>query len=338
MTLVEHGGTDAGQRPLVDASTNANPYGPSPAALAALRVDLGPYPDPEGTATRSALATHHGCDPDEVVLGAGATELIDRLVRVVGGPVVVEDVTFGEYAGAAARHGVPVRAVDHSGVADAVAGAALAFVCSPGNPDGQVRDATWCGEVAAAAATAGTTLVWDLAYAPMVEEVVPVPAGAVALHAPNKAHGCTGLRAGWLRAPSELAARLRAAAVTWAVSTPGLAFLTATATGEADAWVREHRTRLRADRDVLATALRGLDLEVLHGAAPFVRLRAPEGWTSRDLAAALRAGHGIKVRPTDSMGLPGWLRIAALPRAERDLLVTALAAVLAPAPIHERSQ
>lgn len=326
MTVVEHGGTDAGPAPRVDASTNANPHGPSPMALAALRTDVGPYPDPAATATRSALAHHHGCDPDEIVVGAGATELIDRLVRVVGGPVLTEAVTFGEYAGAAARHGHEHEAATTDGFADVVVDAALAFVCSPGNPDGTVREASWCDRVARAAAGSSTVLVWDLAYAPLVTEDVPVPAGAVALHAPNKAHGCTGLRAGWLRAPAELAAALRAAAVTWTVSTPGLAFLRGTATAAADAWVAAQRDRLLADRAVMVDALRGLGLEVVHGAAPFVLVRAPEGHPSRELAACLRTAHGVRVRPTDSMGRPGWLRVAALPAAQRDLVVAAFAA------------
>lgn len=328
MTRVEHGGTDAGPRPRVDASTNANPYGPSPVALRALDTDIGPYPDPTGAATRTALAERHGCDPEEVVLGAGATELIDRLVRVVGGSVLTEAVTFGEYAGAAARHGRQHVAADGADVVEALDDVSIAFVCSPGNPDGRVRDAACCERVAARAEAAATVLVWDLAYAPMVTEDVPVPAGAVALHAPNKAHGCTGLRAGWLRAPAALARRLRAAGVTWAVSAPGLAFLTATATAEADAWVTEHRDRLLDDRDDLVGDLRGLDLEVVHGAAPFCLVRAPQGRSSRELAATLRRDHAVKVRPTDSMGHPGWLRVAAQPGPQRRELVAAFGTVL----------
>lgn len=331
---VEHGGTDAGPTPRVDASTNANPYGPSPMARAAMAVDIGPYPDPEAAATRVALARHHGLDPLEVVIGAGATELIDRLVRVVGGPVIGEEVTFGEYAGAAARHGTSYEAVPRHGLPGALRGAALAFACSPGNPDGEIRDAAWSGAVATAAADSGTVLVWDLAYAPLVPDDVPVPHGTVALHAPNKAHGCTGLRAGWLQAPRALAARLRTAGVTWSVSAPGLAFLRATATAAADDWVAERRRQLLADRDALAAALRARSLEVVHGDAPFLLVRAPEGWSSRGLAAALRTDHGIKVRPTDSMGRPGWLRIAAVPPSARDALVTALTATLGHADPH----
>lgn len=327
---VEHGGTDSGPAPRVDASTNANPYGPSPMALAAMDAAIGPYPDPAAVTTRRALATHHGVSPDEVVVGAGATELIDRLVRVLGGPVLVEDVTFGEYVGAAARHDVPVRTAPRAEFTTALDGAALAFVCSPGNPDGEVRDRVWTDEVATAAATSGTTLVWDLAYAPLVPDDVPVPSGAVALHAPNKAHGCTGLRAGWLQAPADLAERLRAAAVTWVVSAPGLAFLTATATDPADDWVAEQRAQLLADTDALVAGLVGLGLDVHVGEAPFALVRVPAPWSGRDLTVVLRSDHGVKVRPTDSMGRPGWLRVAAVPSGDRSVLLEAFATTLLP--------
>jgi histidinol-phosphate aminotransferase len=322
---VHHGGTDGGPTPRVDASTNANPLGPSPAARAALRdVDLGPYPDPDATAVRAALAGHHGHTPDEVVVGAGATELVDRLVRVVGGPVLTEAETF---AGAAARHGLPVAAApDADGFLAALDGAALAFVASPGSPDGRVRAGRWCDAVAERAASTGTVVVWDLAYAPLADVPVPVPPGAVALHAPNKAHGCTGIRAGWLAAPPALAGRLRDAAVTWLVSGVGLAFLEAAATAEADAWVAGCLPTLRAWRDRLAGGLADLGLDVAPSDAPFVRVDV--GPDAPAVAARLRARHGVKVRDTTSMGRPGAWRVAARPPAETDLLLAAVATEL----------
>jgi histidinol-phosphate/aromatic aminotransferase/cobyric acid decarboxylase-like protein len=88
---VHHGGTDAGPLPRLDLSTNASPYGPSPIAHAAMQVHVGPYPDPAATTVRATLAEAIGVDPAEIVVGAGATELIDRLVRVLDGPVLVQD-------------------------------------------------------------------------------------------------------------------------------------------------------------------------------------------------------------------------------------------------------
>lgn len=321
--IVEHGGTDAGPRPVVDASTNANPLGPSPAARAAVAgCDLGPYPDPAYAATRQTLAHHNGVDADRVVVGAGATELLHRLVAVVGGPVVTEAACFGEYAAAAHAHGHEVRRVrEDCDWARAVRGAGLVVVASPGSPDGRVRPATWMDRVAAAAHDAGARLVVDLAYAPLVDGSVPVPDGAVAVHAPNKAHGCTGLRAGWLEAPAGLATRLREGAVTWLVSAPGAAFLAATATAEAEAWVAGCRPQLRAWRDVLAQGLIELGLRVQPGDAPFLLVEVPD---AARRAEALRHRYGVKVRDAASLGRPGWWRVSAQPPEATGLLLAAV--------------
>ncbi len=324
---VVHGGRDTGPVPRVDASTNANPLGPSPVARQAVAAaDLGPYPDPDYLDTRAALAGHAGVSDDEVVVGAGATELIHRLVRVLGGPVLVEATTFGEYAAAAEHVGVPThRATDGEAFLEAMVEAAVAFVPSPGNPDGHVRDAAWCDAVAARAEATGTTLVWDLAYAPFLDDQVPVPEGAVRLHAPNKIHGCTGLRAGWLTAPAPLAERLRDAAVSWLVSSPAATFLTATATPEAAAWIADCRPRLQGWRDALTDGLSRLGLVPEPGHAPFVVVPIPD---ADHLAQRLRARHGVKVRPTTSLGRPDAWRIAAQPPAAQQLLLDAIAEVV----------
>jgi histidinol-phosphate aminotransferase len=309
---VHHGGTDAGPLPRLDLSTNASPYGPSPIAHAAMQVHVGPYPDPAATTVRATLAEAIGVDPAEIVVGAGATELIDRLVRVLDGPVLVQDPSFGEYAGAANRHALPVlRATSTDALLAAMADAAVLFVASPGNPDGVIRDATFCAAVADRALATGTTVVWDLAYAPMVPEDVGVPDGAVQLHAPNKAHGCTGLRAGWLTAPAELAQRLHAAAVTWSVSTPGLALLAASVTPDAQRWAAARAVDARRDRDALIAGLRACGLTVTHGAAPFALFDLGSDAAAASFVQVVRARHGVKLRPTASQGLPGHVRIAA---------------------------
>ena len=324
---VPHGGRDAGPVPRVDASTNANPLGPSPVARRAVAsVDLGSYPDPDYLATRAVLAEHAGRTADEVVVGAGATELIHRLVRVVGGPMVVDAATFGEYPAAASTAGVPVhRAVDRDHFCASLAEAAIAFVASPGNPDGRVRPADWCAEVAARARATGTLLVWDLAYAPVLAGEVPVPDGAVRLYAPNKIHGCTGLRAGWLTTAAPLADALREAAVSWLVSTPAAAFLEATTTTEATDWIADCRPRLAAWCDELSDGLADLGLTPEPGDAPFVVVEVPDAAAR---ARRLRDRHGVKVRETTSLGRPGAWRIAAQPPAAQRLVLAGIADVL----------
>lgn len=324
---VVHGGRDAGPVPRVDASTNANPIGPSPIARwAVASAELGPYPDPDYLDVRVTLAAAAGVSDDEVVVGAGATELIHRLVRVLGGPVLVEAASFGEYAAAADAAGVPVHyAQDAAAFLAALDAATVAFVASPGNPDGRVRSTAWCEQIGMRARATGTVVVWDLAYAPYLDVEVPVPPGAVRLHAPNKIHGCTGLRAGWLTAPGPLAERLRDAAVSWLVSTPGTAFLAATTTTAAEQWIAACRPHLTAWRDELTVGLTDLGLAPEPGDAPFVVVSVPDAEAA---AQRLRDHHGVKVRVASSLGRPGAWRIAAQPPEAQRLLLDAVAEVL----------
>src|SRR4051794_5448992 len=57
---------------------NENPFGPSPRALAAIRDSTariaGRYPDGTHASLRTALASLHNVDADQVVLGAGSEE------------------------------------------------------------------------------------------------------------------------------------------------------------------------------------------------------------------------------------------------------------------------
>ena len=61
---------------LVKLNTNENPYPASPcvvqAVTAAAQQGLQLYPDPESTALRQAIATHHGIEADQVFVGNGS--------------------------------------------------------------------------------------------------------------------------------------------------------------------------------------------------------------------------------------------------------------------------
>src|ERR1700678_2756393 len=93
-----HGGTDSLPDPRYDFSTNANPLGPCPAVLARVRnADVTRYPDPLYTRLREVLAAFHQISPERIVVGAGASELILRLIRCIDGPVQQLAPTFSEY-------------------------------------------------------------------------------------------------------------------------------------------------------------------------------------------------------------------------------------------------
>lgn len=105
---------------IVKLDANENPYGPSPAAVAAMAGYpwLHIYPDPQSTELRAALAKYTGVPAERILAGHGADELIDLIGRLLlspGDAVIDCPPTFGMYAFCAAVNGacllnVPRRA------------------------------------------------------------------------------------------------------------------------------------------------------------------------------------------------------------------------------------
>jgi histidinol-phosphate aminotransferase len=87
---------------LVKLDANENPFGALPEVNEAL-ANLGTlhiYPDPESRKIRKRLASHHSILEENLVIGAGADELIDLIMRIVlnpGDKIVNCPPTFGMY-------------------------------------------------------------------------------------------------------------------------------------------------------------------------------------------------------------------------------------------------
>ena len=318
-----HGGTDSGPEPRHDFSTNANPLGPCPAVRAAVRAaDLTRYPDPAYTSLRETLAAHHDVTPDRIVVGAGASELILRLVRAHRGPVHALGPTFSEYGRCARVERRPWT--EERGPADFLDlhadGRCLGFVCWPNNPTGD----RWPLDFLREASLAGP-LVLDLAYSPfcdsadvaVLERATP---GALRLYAPNKAFGLCGLRAAYLVLP-EARPDLDRLAPSWVIDRAAEAFLAATVSDEALAWLEATKPVIAAWRSALACALRSRGLEVRESPCTFLLVRV------RDASRVASALHrrGIRVRDCTSFGLADSLRLAVQRPDATEALVRALA-------------
>jgi histidinol-phosphate aminotransferase len=213
---------------LVRLSANENPYGPSPAAFVAIQGAFDRacrYPDDEVAALRGEIARSHGVGADQVVLGAGSSEILKLAAAAATGAgrkVVVADPTFESilrYAAAAGAESVKVPLTadyrhDLPRMA-AVPQAGLLYVCNPNNPTASL---TPKGEVRAllAALPATTTVLVDEAYfhyvdSPDYETVVPLVArypNLIVARTFSKIHGMAGLRCGYAVAQKETIERL----------------------------------------------------------------------------------------------------------------------------------
>jgi histidinol-phosphate aminotransferase len=317
-----HGGTDSMPDPRYDFSSNANPLGPCPSVLAAVRsADVTRYPDPLYANLRATLAAHHETTPDRIVVGAGASELILRLIMHIDGSVQQLVPTFSEYSRGARLAGRPlisarspeafVRAQSkHPGIG---------FVCWPNNPTGDLWSSEFISE-----ATAAGPLVVDMAYVPLCDahhalDIEAAASGAYRLYSPNKAFGLTGVRGAYLITP-RIERRLASAAPSWVIGRDAVAMLEAATEPQARTWLEQGMPRLKRWRARLAHSLEQMGLSVRESPATFLLAKVGK---ATQVTAYLRR-HGVRVRDGSSFGLRQWIRLSAQPLRAQKALLSAL--------------
>lgn len=247
----------------------------------------------------AAIAAYDGVEPENVVLGAGADDLLMLCARAYAGP--------GDRIAIAYEPSYPLYRV-----AAWVAGAdvgdeepALTFVCRPHNPTGALVELP-----------AARPLVVDEAYFEYAgETAVPLLGdGVIVVRTFSKAFGLASARVGYALAEAETARELNVRQEPAPVSTLSAALALAGLEGgppDVSATI--------AERERLADGLRSLGLEPLPSATNFLLVpheRAPE------LGDALLR-RGLAVRPSQ-----GAIRITVHRPDADDRLLAALAELL----------
>src|ERR1700692_482309 len=139
----------------VKLGSNENPFGPSPLALRAMQAAAASahlYPDNETIALRERLASRHRLPPNQILVTAGANNLLDILARTLLAPgfnAITSERSYILYpivtrsAGAELRQ-VPMRndAYDLDAICDAIdSETRLVFIANPNNPTGSMISA-----------------------------------------------------------------------------------------------------------------------------------------------------------------------------------------------------
>src|SRR6056297_2686466 len=78
------GATIDGQDKVLKLSSNENPFGPSPAAVAAVQAvasGMHLYPPTDHGGLRTAIGATQGLDPERVICGVGSDEIITFLCQ-----------------------------------------------------------------------------------------------------------------------------------------------------------------------------------------------------------------------------------------------------------------
>lgn len=313
-------------------NNNENPLGPPEAARRAL-AGLDPaaaaiYPSGDAWHLRRRLAALHGLDPQQILVGNGANEVIAFVIKAFCEPgdcIVTADRTFAVYEWVAAFSGiepvlVPLR--DFGFDAEAMLAAAarprckIVFVCNPNNPTG-----SWWDRATLARFLAGiggrAIVVLDEAYAEFVEDDdFPDGLSLIAAH-PNlvvfrtfsKMFGLAGLRIGWMAGSPEVLDMVRRTCVVYSVNGP--AQVAALAAAGDLGHVRATNAAVAEARRHVAAEMRALDLPVVAGAGNFLMVRLPIA----DTAAHRRLmAQGVMIRSMTGFRFPNWIRVSlALP-------------------------
>jgi L-threonine-O-3-phosphate decarboxylase len=322
---VPHGSSD--DPDVLDLSANINPRVPegSRAVYEEAFEAARSYPNDGYPAFRAAAADYVGCDAGAVVPTAGGLAAIRLAIGVTVSPgdsVLVPYPSFGEYAREVELAGGDPVFVPHDELLDSdPADHAMAVVCTPNNPTGELPPADELAAFADRCAASGTVLLADEAFLGFTgRDSLAGRENVVAARSLTKLFGLPGLRAGFAVAGGELLERLRTARRAWSVGGPAAAVGAHAMRDEA--FINETRERVRREREYLREGLESRGFEVYPSDAPF--LLCDVGTEPSDLLAACR-DRGVVLRDaTTFRDLACHVRIAVRDREATEKLLAVL--------------
>ena len=277
-----------------------------PGAVAAALARVSGYPAGGYRALRRAIADYNGVDPDNVVLGAGADDLILLCARAYAGPgdtiAIPATPTYPLYRIAAQLAGAtPVAGAD-----DAV----VTFACRPNNPTGGLD-----------ALPDARPLVVDEAYFEYCGETAlgSIGDGVVVLRTFSKLFALAGARIGYALASRDVARELDARQAPAPVSTLSATLALAALADKPDA------APVIEERERLAASLRALGLAPLESHTNFLYVPVDDGLELGD--ELLRRGMVVRAYPEA-------IRVSVRDAVDDDALVETLARLLdRPSPV-----
>jgi histidinol-phosphate aminotransferase len=262
--------------------------------LGAALAEINTYPHGGYPGLADAIARYAGVAPENVVLGAGADDVILLVTRSFAGldaqVAIANDPTYALFHNAVGIAGAEV------GEDDPV----LTICCRPNNPTGEI------GELPAA-----RPLLVDEAYFEYsgVSAVDLIEDGVIVVRTFSKAFGLAGARVGYALAGRDVTAELNRRQGPAPVSTLSVALVLAGLASPPDVRpILEERARLAAE-------LRALGFEPLPSEANFVAVPLAD---AQDVASRL-SFRGLPVRPYRD-----GIRITVRGRRDDDILLAAL--------------
>jgi histidinol-phosphate aminotransferase len=308
-------------------NNNENPLGPPPEAQEIIRRFPPPkaslYPSGDVYFPRALLADRFGLDPDQILFGNGANEVIAFVIKAFcqeGDNIITADKTFSVYEWIAEFSGFEARLIplvnftfDDEAMFSAIDGRTkIIFICNPNNPTGTYWDKDRM--IRFLDRVAGRQIVViDEAYFEFVDEPdYPNGMGLMTLY-PNvvvfrtfsKMYGLAGLRIGYLAGSREVVDVIRRTCVVYSVNT--VAQDAVMAALKDDDHVERTRVHVRDEKAYVTRGLRELGLEVHAAQGCYVMVKLP---MSDTLAYRKLMSKGVMIRSMTGFRFPNWIRIS----------------------------
>ncbi len=322
---------------LVKMDANENPYGmPTAAKRRLANLSYGHiYPDPESKFLRTGLSEYLKVPYENILIGAGADELIDLIVRLTmepGQKIINCPPTFGFYDAVAQVNNLEILEIRRKpnfdlnleGIEKAVSqGAKLIFLANPNNPDGGLINP----EILKQILSLSILVVLDEAYVEFalpyrswIPEVLTME-NLIVLRTFSKWGGLAGLRLGYGVFPRFLADEIlkikQPYNVSVAASQAGLGAL------ENIGLLNKRSGLIIQERERLMDELKGLDyLEPYPSRANFILCKVTRG-DARELKENL-TDQGILIRYFNKPCLEDHVRFSVGRPEHTNRLLTAL--------------
>jgi histidinol-phosphate aminotransferase len=330
---------------LTQLGANENPLGPSPLAVRAANEALAAsnrYAEDNGPQLRRELARRHNLSIDQIILGAGATELIYLAAQLLlrpGDAGVTSHGSFPLYYIAIRSTGARLIETplhdyrfDLASITQTLSTETkLVFLANPNNPTGTMFTADEF-DTFLARVPDHVLIVLDEAYCDYVErpdysraiDIVKRRGNLLVLRTFSKVYGLAGLRVGYGLGPPALLDELNKIRAPF--NTSGVAQAAALAALDDREHVRRSIDANNAGLTQIAAGLEELGVRCVPSVANFIL--AEFGYDTDPLSEEL-AKRGVIVRPMRALGFPQAIRISVGTRAENYKFLSALADVRA---------
>lgn len=336
----------------IKMASNENPFGPSPRAVEAMRMaaeQANYYPDNDTVDLRLRIAERFALQPEQVLVTAGSTELINDLARILLRPglnAITSRLSFIIYPIATQASGGRLIEVPMQGYGfdlDAIAAAIdqntrLIYLANPNNPTGTMFDAAaldrfldrvpenvivaldeaYCDFATYFAASRGGI------YSRALDYVRAGRQNLVVLRTFSKAHGLAGLRIGYGFGTTELMGYLGRVRTTFSVSS--IAQAAALAALDDDAHVHRALENNAAGAEYLTRALTETGYRVVPTWANFIFVELGE--EAAPVAKRLQE-QGVIIRPLAPWGAPNEMRVTIGTPEQNEFFVNAFRKAMA---------